>query len=152
MNNTKYRVWDSLNKAFCYFGELTFLARNSNKHYNNFLMLSGSLACDSESGRNYHNNRDAKEIRFKHVSSFIQQSLDLKDKNNKIVYEGDLINFTVKTGSRLERVERAEVWFDAKLLKWCFGRFLNHNWFKYTYDMGDEINIESVEIVGNIFE
>jgi hypothetical protein len=152
MNTSKYRVWDALNKAFCYCGELTFLARNSNKHFDGLTMLSGSLSSETEAGRNYFNNNLAKEIRSKHQSSCIQQSIGIKDKNNVMVYDGDLINFTVKTGSRLERVEKAEVWFDPKLLKWSFGQFKNHNWFKYSYDMSDEINADSIEVVGNVFE
>jgi hypothetical protein len=85
----------------------------------------------------------------------IQQSLDMKDKNGRDIYEGDLINFSIHGmthGPEREDIKNAEVIWDPENACFSFGRFKSTELIEYSFCFGDRIDRNSIEIVGNIFE
>jgi uncharacterized phage protein (TIGR01671 family) len=85
----------------------------------------------------------------------IQQFTGLKDKNDKDIYEGDLINFTLKGFTHEvypEDIEKAEVWFNDEDAMFVFGRYRTNDLLDYYFSMADRIDRKSIEIVGNIYE
>ncbi len=78
----------------------------------------------------------------------IQQFIGLKDINNIDIYEGDLVNFTIRGfnhGPETEYIKKSTVIWDEELLCWSFG--------EPGYSIcGDNIDVKSFEVVGNIFQ
>ncbi len=86
-----------------------------------------------------------------------QQFTGFKDINDKEIYEGDFVNFTIPGiahGPERENVKRAEVHWSEEDGCWYFGKYHADGlgyWDGHSI-VGDRIDTESFEIVGNIFE
>jgi uncharacterized phage protein (TIGR01671 family) len=83
------------------------------------------------------------------IDSEIQQYINLKDKNGKDVYEGDIIsfsvNYTVELGDPdIIEYKDCEVYYDKELAGYYFG--------KDGHQILDKVMEESIEVTGNIFE
>lgn len=129
----KFRVWDKIfNK---------WLVPNNDHPGNIYVYLQTSLG---------------RLIVFEEYENkiLLQQFIGLLDKNSKEIYEGDIINFETygfSHGPERDYIKNAEVYYDEKLVSFCFGRF-DSGEYKYTYQMTDRIDEKTMEIIGNVYE
>jgi uncharacterized phage protein (TIGR01671 family) len=114
--NIKFRVWDKNEKKFltypCYFNHLDF---------NEFTCFERYFKLDED-------------------GCFIQQFTGLKDKNEKEIYEGDIIKYTP---------------FNQKDYKDTIVNvpdLISFHWFAELQEMLQESNKCEIEVIGNIFK
>lgn len=118
MNKKKFRVWDTLTK--------TFLTDKSHFQGHYVIGLNGSF-------HNLHNGGGDLEY-------ILQQFTGLKDKNNKEIFEGDIVKLhDSRNGDRV-----GDVYFGS-------GAFIVRHIASLFYGAKDGM-CEDYEVVGNIFQ
>ena len=121
MNSIKFRVWSKhLNKMF--------LGDEIDLHY-----------C----GDVY----DKLNRLFQNDAVVFQQFIGKKDKNNKEIYEGDIIKYAFKMDQHGDlEYGQGEVYYDEEGAAWLFDRS-----YEWSFIDGPIID-SSIEVIGNIFE
>ena len=93
---------------------------------------------------NYDDYKDDKKI-FEVEANSIGEYIGLKDKNNKDIYEGDIVNFAWIYPKRIEKM--LVVWNSSKLQYQYKGED------GILYDISAHINPNDyIEVIGNIYE
>lgn len=119
----KFRVWDTENKKFIF---------STPENLNSSLLRLNGVYCDLRlgSGRNDY---------------VVQQHIGITDLNQKDVYEGDIIKFSVNHGENDTDEYTGEVFWDPAYACFCFER-------KMEFTLLDPVITESIEVVGHIFQ
>ena len=123
MRSIKFRVWDETNKKW---GNPEQLEGDKDGNISYFDMDFGSHIC-------------AEKVT-------IQQYTGCNDKNNKEIYEGDIVNYKFKNGSEDDFTTYRDVvkFKNGSFDPVCIKEECEDSW--YSYELFD------IEVVGNIFD
>ena len=127
----RFRIWDKIHNHWVVENSSLQITKNNHAYF---------LATDVlkyESKNIITPNVDDKYIN-QSEDYVIQQFTELKDKNDKKIYEGDIIK---------DRIFIGEIRFSS-LEGWIFGDYTNFHYNFYS----DDVEIENLEVIGNIFE
>jgi uncharacterized phage protein (TIGR01671 family) len=118
----KFRVWDPENKKFIF---------STPENLNSSLLRLNGMYCDLRLGSGQSDY-------------IVQQYVGLVDINNKEVYEGDIIKFSVNQGESDTEEYIGEVFWDHEFAAFSFDR-------KLGFTLLDPVIQETIEIISHIF-
>lgn len=128
----KYRVWDKENKYLHY-----------PTRYNNFAIVNGTVV-KIESYPTANSAYLGKRIAWEFDDAVIMQSTGLKDKNGKLIYEGDIVKTEAQAGIV---INYGIVGFNEKEARFLMTANLKSQDYIYSFWYRD-----SLEVIGNIYE
>ncbi len=129
----KFRVWDKQTKQWFPIENAMGLVLNPKSTDLVFMTQSGPYKIPET------NQEDGGINRF-----ILQQYIGVNDKNDKLIYEGDIVKFNYNTYEHEVQIEIGEVYFEDGIF--MFGRDLGFA----TNDCN--FNTKSLEVIGNILE
>lgn len=130
----KFRAWDSIRKKMV--TENDVIGEGDSNNFMPAIAFIGEFwAFDLESSCN---GGDPEGI-YK-----IMQCTGLKDKNGKLIYEGDILSLYGFNKKQNEEMERSVVKWDYQEASYYFGSVTSYN--------EDNSSFSNIEIIGNIYE
>lgn len=134
----KFRVWNKKNSEYVPEGEMCDV--------HCLLHRDGTLDCGIAYDDGYAGGIDW----VKTEDAIIEQCTGLKDKNGKLIYEGDVVKQVFKDGSSMYR----EVYYDSVMCRWYLRRCSPglHSTRQYLFWDFNSSAADKLEIIGNIHE
>lgn len=117
----KFRVWDKQNKRHIYYIERTYDSNNESGAWSFAEVLEDD-------------------------NFIVEQCIGLKDKNGKLIYEGDILQYTDAHGFK---IQQEVVWDDENAM---FAHVVDWGCFDRTFSPLEREICAQKEIVGNIHE
>jgi len=156
----RFRVWDPDNKEFFISEDIvtSFVRRNTNMYTNGLVGLQGQLVFNNQQFYIYGKKVIATPSVVKDF--VVQQFTGIEDKNDKDVYDGDIITITDDVEGREpcsptheETSEPMEVYWDIEWNGWKARRVPSYNKDIFeTRGLPRKYENDKLEILGNILE